>query len=146
MTPNFDDQLSRALRLFGYDAEVIDNPATVDFLDRERTRDVQIVHVHGTYRHYDCRNLLPEIKANARSRGGMRRFLAQLLDSHRSPVVLGYSGWEGDVIMSALSEHLRRRKRFGLPNKIYWFCYRRENVGQPSHLAPERPLRRVRGA
>jgi tetratricopeptide (TPR) repeat protein len=71
----------------------------------------------------------------------MRRLLGQLLDSHRSPVVLGYSGWEGDVIMSALSEHLRRRRKAGLPNKIYWFCHRRDSLeALPAWLRSDRNL------
>src|SRR5262249_47014951 len=37
----------------------------------------------------------------------------------RSPIVVGYSGWEGDVFMSALQKRLKRT----LPYNVYWFCY-----------------------
>lgn len=44
--------------------------------------------------------------------------------SRHSPLVIGYSGWEGDVIMSAL----KRRLQSPLPYNLYWFCYRREDI------------------
>jgi tetratricopeptide (TPR) repeat protein len=39
--------------------------------------------------------------------------------------VIGYSGWEGDVIMMALK---RRLENFQLPYNMYWFCYQRSNI------------------
>jgi len=50
--------------------------------------------------------------------------MASLLDnilSHRSPLVIGYAGWDGDVLMSALQRRLQTR----LPLNLYWFCYRK---------------------
>src|SRR5262249_3263360 len=41
-----------------------------------------------------------------------------------SPIVIGYSGWEGDVIMTAL----KRRLTSGLPYNLYWFCYQRTGL------------------
>jgi tetratricopeptide (TPR) repeat protein len=42
-----------------------------------------------------------------------------------SPIVVGYSGWEGDIIMSAV----RRRLESGrLANPIFWFCFRRGSM------------------
>jgi tetratricopeptide (TPR) repeat protein len=42
-------------------------------------------------------------------------------------LVLGYSGWEGDVVMSALQRRLARYD--GLPRQVYWFLYQRELAG-----------------
>lgn len=38
----------------------------------------------------------------------------------KSPIVIGYSGWEDDVIMSKLKERLEYA---ALPYKLIWFCY-----------------------
>ncbi|MBI1730944.1 SIR2 family protein [Candidatus Acetothermia bacterium] len=64
ITPNFDDFLSRALRLFGKEPLVCDHPRTVDRIHPERD-DLQIVHVHGTYWFYDCCNLSDEVEDRA---------------------------------------------------------------------------------
>ena len=45
--------------------------------------------------------------------------LAQILKT-KSPIVIGYSGWEDDVIMSKLRERLAYA---ALPYKLIWFCY-----------------------
>lgn len=113
VTPNFDDFLSRALALFGLPHIVCDHPATVERIDPERP-DIKIVHVHGTYWFYDCCNLRDEIvqRAQASTETGltMRSLLDNIL-SHRSPLVIGYSGWEGDVIMEAIKRRLSTRVR-----------------------------------
>jgi hypothetical protein len=126
VTSNFDDFLSQALLLFGKKHIVCDHPRTVERIDPER-EDVQIIHVHGTYWFYDCCNLHGEIEERAVSSGETTLTMASLLDhilSRRSPLVIGYSGWEGDVIMKAL----KRRLQSGLPYNAYWFCYRRSAV------------------
>ncbi|MEM9073805.1 MAG: SIR2 family protein [Myxococcota bacterium] len=121
VTPNFDDFVSRALHLFGDAHVVCDHPATTARIDLDAD-DVQIVHVHGTYWFYDLVNTDLEIHERAqgmRAGPGMGELLADLLRA-RSPLVLGYSGWEGDVIMTAL----KRRLRKPLKHTLYWFCYR----------------------
>jgi tetratricopeptide (TPR) repeat protein len=125
VTTNFDDFVSRALTLFGKPHVVCDHPATVERIDPE-SRDVQIVHVHGSYWFYDCVNLKAEIESRAAS-SSQNMTMASLLDSllaRRSPLVIGYAGWEGDVMMAALARRLRRT----LPYNVYWFCYRRGDV------------------
>lgn len=42
-----------------------------------------------------------------------------------SPIVVGYSGWENDVIMTSLRKRLHSRR---LPYKLYWFCYSAEQL------------------
>ena len=130
VTTNFDDHLSRALTLFGEPHVVCDHPETLPKIDLTDS-GLQIVHVHGTYWFYNCKNLVGEIAAEAKrsesSPFTMRDFLGDLLIS-RSPIVVGYSGWESDVFMSALMARLRR----DLPYNIYWFCYR----GQDPHQLP----------
>ena len=122
ITPNFDDLLSRSLSLFGIPHIVADHPHTVDRIDLEGT-DIQIIHVHGSYRFYDCRNLQEEVEHRARPSLTSTKTMAAFLDralSFRSPLVIGYSGWEGDVIMDALR---RRLEGSNLPYRLYWYCY-----------------------
>jgi tetratricopeptide (TPR) repeat protein len=126
VTPNFDDLLSRALALFGLHPVVCDHPQTVERIDIDR-RDVQLVHVHGTYWFYDCANLKEELDRVSHSAPQESFTMSSLLDNifrSRVPLVIGYAGWEGDVIMGAL----RRRIAKPLPRDIYWFCYRLEEM------------------
>lgn len=120
ITPNFDDFCSRALHLFGVPHVVCDHPATTARIDLDGP-DIRIVHVHGSYWFYDLINTDDEIDQRARGHfgSGMGELLDDLLRA-RCPLVLGYSGWEGDVIMSAL----KRRLRKPLKHQLYWFCYR----------------------
>ncbi len=124
VTTNFDDLLSRALTLFGVSHIICDHPRMLERFD-PRFRDTQIVHVHGSYRFYDCCNLGHEIAERARgSQSTSFTMLAVLDDVLRvhSPLVVGYSGWEGDVFMTALKRRLSRP----LASKVYWFCYKRK--------------------
>ena len=126
VTPNFDDFASRALTLFGRPHIVCDHPRTVERIDVEQD-DIQIVHVHGSYWFYDCCNLRGEIEQRAQPSVQTTLTMASLLDnilSHRAPLVIGYGGWEGDVIMTALQRRLESR----LPYNLYWFCYRQAQV------------------
>jgi tetratricopeptide (TPR) repeat protein len=114
--------LSKALELFGERPLICDHPLTVSRM-RIESPDIQIIHVHGSYWFYDCCNL----KEDIRDRSGnapMSVMLDQSLRDH-SPLVLGYSGWEGDILMSSL----RRRLEAGrLSTPLYWFCYRRNSI------------------
>jgi len=121
-TPNFDDLLLKALELFGHRPLVCDHPLTVGRI-RIESKDVQIVHVHGSYWFYDCCNLKHEISARSEYGGPVSVLLDQSLRDH-SPIVVGYSGWEGDILMSALRRRLSSG-RLGTP--IFWFCYKRES-------------------
>lgn len=120
VTPNFDDFVSRALHLFGHPHVVCDHPATTARVDLGAT-DAQILHVHGTYWFYDLVNTDAEIAERAtgmRAGPGMSEILDDVLRS-RSPLVVGYSGWEGDVIMRALRTRLKK----GLRHQLYWFAF-----------------------
>jgi tetratricopeptide (TPR) repeat protein len=125
VTPNFDDHISRALTLLGTRPIVCDHPQTTMRMDAEST-EVQIIHVHGTYRFYDCANLTTEIDGAAHGSDDTSSTMLALLDRifhKRIPLVLGYSGWEGDVIMRAL----KRRLETPPPLNLYWFCHREED-------------------
>jgi tetratricopeptide (TPR) repeat protein len=123
VTTNFDNFVSQSLTTFGEPHIVCDHPGTIQRIDPEN-QDLQIVHVHGTYWFYDCCNLTGEIEArsekSARASSSMADFLDRVL-SNRSPLIVGYSGWEGDAFMSALRRRLQRE----LPYNVYWFCYHR---------------------
>ena len=127
VTPNFDDFLARALTLFGEQPIVCDHPETIIKIDDASGTDLQVVHIHGTYEFYDCKNLSSQIEEAAvrpqESPYSMRAFLDDLL-LRRSPLVAGYSGWEQDVFMAALRSRLRRRLKYNL----YWFCYRQADL------------------
>lgn len=127
VTTNFDDFVQRGLRLFGEEPAVCDHPHTIARIDVESS-DLQIAHMHGSYLFYDCANLAGEVTGRAKADADSSLTIVGLLDSilwNRSPLVIGYSGWEGDVVMSALRRRLRGG---GLAQNIYWFCYRAKEI------------------
>jgi hypothetical protein len=101
VTTNFDDFLSQALILFGASHIVCHHPRTALRVEPERA------------------------DRTADDPSSMRDFLERLL-SPRSPFVVGYSGWENDVFMSAL----KRRMKEGLKFNLYWFCYKFDNSAE----------------
>ena len=122
VTTNFDDFLSRALTLFGQRHIVSDHPKTLERIDRQ-SKDIQIVQIHGSFWYYDCCNLKGELKDRAKPSNSTSFTMLSLLDDilrQHSPLVVGYSGWEGDVFMTALE----RRLSAPLGTNLYWFCYR----------------------
>ena len=126
VTPNFDNLLQRALNLFGKQYLICDDPRTVERINPEHD-DIQLIHVHGSYLFYDCRNTTVEIADRAKPLEDTTLTMAALLDrilAFRAPLVIGYNGWENDVFMTAL----RRRLLSPLPFNVYWFCFRRSNV------------------
>lgn len=127
VTPNFDDFLTRALLLFGEQPVVCDHPETISKISYESESALQVVHLHGTYSFYDCKNLSYQVEQAAMRMEdtpySMRGFLDSLL-LRRSPLVAGYSGWEKDVFMTALRSRLQRPLKYN----IYWFCYRESDL------------------
>jgi len=118
VTTNFDELLFTSLRLFGKEPQVFAHPA--EFYRVPLDGDVPIiVHLHGRVHNYDVANLGSELKRNALS-GGLQSFLDHVL-TERSPIVIGYSGWEGDAFMSNLK--IRIASETLLKANIYWFCY-----------------------
>ncbi|WJD83796.1 SIR2 family protein [Priestia megaterium] len=127
VTPNFDDLLTRALNLFNTKYIVCDHPETAFKVNNENN-DIHIVHVHGTYLSYDCCNLTPEIIQRNKSSETTTNTMASLLErlgENMSPIVVGYSGWENDVIMTSLKKRLQSRR---LPYNLYWFCYKASEI------------------
>ena len=125
VTMNFDDYLTKALLAFGEYPVVCDHPATARRIEPDRNDVLQILHVHGTYRHYELSNLAGEVERSAERLESTTDTMADCLQSlfnGRSPLVVGHSGWERDVFMSAFRREQHRR--FGVP--IFWFCYSRQ--------------------
>lgn len=121
ITPNFDNHLVKSLNLLGnYDVfsanNILDNIAL-----SKNSKTLQIMHVHGTYEFYDCCNLESEIIKIANGQGikSTAGTIEEFLKS-QSPIVIGYSGWEDDVIMSKLKERLQYA---ALPYSLLWFCF-----------------------
>ena len=142
VTVNFDDFLSKALTLFGKPHIVCDHPQTVGRINPAK-QILQIVHLHGTYWFYDCCNLRGELEDRALQSKQTTSTMASLLDLilwDRSPLVLGYSGWKGDVFIEALIRRLERP----LGTNVYWFCYRRSDLDSiPDELKSKPNIRFV---
>lgn len=119
-TTNFDDSIKKALELMGTDDFFVAENVMDNLAVNNQTKDIQIVHVHGTYNFYDCANLKSEIN-NVASQSGIissYRLLSSFL-SNQAPIVVGYSGWENDVIMTCLKERLSQPT----PLQFIWVCY-----------------------
>ena len=128
VTPNFDNHLSRGLNIFRKRHVISDHPATSVRIHPADDRRTQVVHVHGSYEFYDQANLRGELDHTARPSEAHIATMASLLENvlrSRSPLVVGYSGWEGDMVMTAIRRRLNGQV---LPNNIYWFCYTREEM------------------
>ncbi|HVF49645.1 MAG TPA: SIR2 family protein [Pyrinomonadaceae bacterium] len=123
VTTNFDNFLSRALALFNKQHIICDHPKTATRIDPHQTDLLQLIHVHGSYLFYDSSNLSEEIEERAGNSSQMPSLLSNFL-WNRSPLVIGYSGWENDIIMKSLSRRLESDLLFNL----YWFCYKYEDA------------------
>ncbi len=125
VTTNFDDFLSRAIRLLGGHPIVCDHPAALERIGYD-PETVEITHVHGSWVFYDSCNTEEEIRRRACS--DVVQMLEHVL-RERSPIVIGYAGWQGDIVMTVLERRLWNGKLArALPFHIYWFCHRRACV------------------
>ena len=127
VTTNFDDFLSKALHTFGKSHIICDHPETTMRVDLGDTGELFLVHVHGTYHFYDTKNLADEIKETSAHSDASPCTMAGLLDAilrDRSPLVVGYSGWENDVVMQSI----KKRLATPLGYQLYWFCHQRATV------------------
>lgn len=125
ITPNFDNHLLKSLNLLGnYDVFTANNVMDNIALNKS-SKTLQIMHVHGTYEFYDCCNLENEITKIASGQGikSTAGTIEEFLKS-QSPIIIGYSGWEDDVIMSKLKERLQYA---AIPYKLLWFCFSAED-------------------
>ena len=126
-TTNFDDSIKRALELIGAKNYFISENAMDNLVVNTSTEDIQVVHVHGTYNFYDCANLKEEIHtvANQSECVSSSYVLSHFL-SQQAPIVIGYSGWEDDVIM----QNIKARLKYPTPLNYIWFCYSRDSYEQ----------------
>ncbi len=126
VTPNFDTFVYDALKMFGEKnllvAEMSESAEKLNI----RSKNLNIMHVYGTYEFYDCCSLIDEkeefLKGEADELFYVRSFLRTTLNK-MSPIVIGYSGWEDDVIMTELKERLKMPLKY----KMYWFCHTEED-------------------
>lgn len=119
-TTNFDDSLKKALDLMGTKNYFCAENIMDNLVISNQTKDIQIIHVHGTFNFYDCANLEKEIDNIASQSGTISsaRVLSSFLSDH-APIIVGYSGWENDVIMRCLKERLT----YPTPLQYIWICY-----------------------
>jgi hypothetical protein len=118
VTTNFDELLFKSLRLFGKEPQTFSHPAEFYRIPLYQDEPV-VVHLHGKVHNYDVANLTFEQARTAHALG-VQSFLGHLL-AERSPLVVGYSGWEGDAFMANL--RIRLESDAGLKANLYWFCY-----------------------
>ena len=133
LTPNFDDILKQSMDLLGQrNVLVAENSMDNLSITPYNQEEVQIVHVHGTYRFYDCANLNSEILEVTNKNGTLSstQLLRNFLQA-QAPIIIGYSGWESDVIMTCLAERLS----YPVPRSYIWICYTQEDYEKlPSWL------------
>ncbi|MEM9165626.1 MAG: tetratricopeptide repeat protein [Planctomycetota bacterium] len=145
VTPNFDNLISRGLTRFGVEHIVCDHGATTQRIIQDRDDAVQIVHVHGSHWNYDICNLSSEIEHVAGATNplgyptGMLQLMQGLLAS-MSPIVVGYAGWENDVIMSALKDRCFVND---WRTNLYWCCYKREDADALPEWLKDHPRARL---
>lgn len=123
-TTNFDDKLKQALELIGVTDLFVAENAMDNLVINPQAEDIQVIHVHGTYNFYDCANLEEEIQlvANQSNTISSSRVLSTFL-LNQAPIIVGYSGWENDVIMTCLKERLS----YPTPLRYIWVCYSKES-------------------
>lgn len=123
-TTNFDDKLKQALELIGVTDLFVAENVMDNLVINPQTEDIQVIHVHGTYNFYDCANLENEIQlvANQSNTISSSRVLSSFL-LNQAPIIVGYSGWENDVIMTCLKERLS----YPTPLRYIWVCYSKES-------------------
>lgn len=119
-TTNFDDKIKQSLDLIGAKEVFVSENAMDNLVVNINSNEIQIVHVHGTYRFYDSANLEKEINNVSEQKGTMSSF--QVLRNYlqqKAPIVVGYSGWENDVIMTCIEERLS----LPIPYNYIWVCF-----------------------
>ena len=93
-TTNFDQCLEGALRLIGSTEMFIADNSHDNLGIEIDSKEIQISHIHGSYKFYDCANLKDEIEKISRNNGpdtpaeALKMFL-----KGKAPIVIGYSGW-----------------------------------------------------
>lgn len=125
VTTNFDELLFKCLRLFGKEPQVFSHPGEFYRIPLDEDEPL-IVHLHGRVHNYDVANLIFEQERSAKN-SALQSFLDHVL-AERSPIVIGYSGWENDAFMWNLKTRLT--SDCSLKANIYWFCYSREGYQQ----------------
>ncbi len=123
-TTNFDDSIKKALELMGTKNFFCAENSMDNLVVSNQNKDIQIIHVHGTFDFYDCANLEKEIDDVASQKGVVAS--SQLLSSflsNQAPIIVGYSGWENDVIMQCLKERLK----YPTPLQYIWVCYNKQS-------------------
>lgn len=124
VTTNFDTFIYDTLKLFGENNIIISDTCRSAGKLNIESNSLNILHVYGTYEFYDCGNKKYSNEGNKKDDElfSVRSFLRTALNG-MSPLVIGYSGWENDVIMSELKE----RFKMPLKYKMYWFCHSEED-------------------
>ena len=122
LTTNFDEQIENSLSLFGqthyYSSRNHVDNIGLDF----DSNCIQVVHLHGTAKDYDCRNLSSEISTTDSNLYSMEQIVRNYL-RNKAFIVIGYSGLYNDIFMN----QLKLRFQSQVPYNYYWFCYDKED-------------------
>lgn len=144
LTTNFDDFVERGVKFLGAKHYVHAHPIALDRVDFTETSERQIIHLHGSYKFYNCKNTASEIDAT-NSDGSFESdivddFFSRLMPE-TMPIVIGYAGWSKDVFMKHL---VRLSRRQHLPRNGYWFCHEADAIDAlPSGVVDHSNLRFV---
>ena len=123
VTTNFDRQVEQGLDLHRAPYLVCDHPGMITRLDNPPPGHALVCHLHGSHLYYDLKNTRNEIDSVGEPEfADLRTFLDTQLRT-KSPIVVGYSGWEHDMFMRTLRVRLEAQSMLAAP--IYWFCYNR---------------------
>ena len=142
LTTNFDDFLTRGLLVLGVDHYTHSHPIALDQVDLEKLEERQVIHLHGSYKFYTCKNTDSEVGHSKRSEISRRvvtEFLSRLMP-FRMPIIVGYGGRVDDVFMRVLCEKLKREQ---LPRNGYWFCHSPEEAEHLPSVILDHPNLRV---
>jgi hypothetical protein len=131
-TTNFDDKIKNALDIIGTKEVFVSENAMDNLVVNTISNEIQIIHVHGTYRFYDSVNLEKEIKSVSEQTGTLSSFhVLRSFLQQKAPIVVGYSGWENDVIMTCIKERIS----LPVPYNYIWVCFsEKDYVSLPNWL------------
>ncbi len=104
----------------------------------------QVIHLHGSYKFYNCKNTNAEIDASSSAQVFESVIVDDFFSSlmpERMPIVIGYAGWSQDIFMKHLAKVAKRQQ---LQRNAYWFCYSANAInGLPKEITEHPNIRFV---
>ena len=117
LTTNFDDVIPNSFSELSAPCRLLDQWHLIEKED-SITEYPRVVYLHGRYLHYDLANTEEEIK----QRGSLIANFLRALPQASKLIVIGYSGWE-DEVMTGIKAILADREHRRLAAGIHWCHY-----------------------